>query len=315
LYKSFENPTEFMPETHLLKWDCESEEEISELPSLPSLLKASLGSGGDGIYFVNTRSEILQVIKDHARKALASEGFIQSLIKMYGDVPDWNLQRYVRSLRIRNDTRRTQFRVYAVSCNNRIFVYKKGEVRLPEWNIDLDNAISSNISLREELSEDNHNISGEARPYNDERNKTLTERHTVEEVEEIRQLNPILIEHSILALQALRPTIEKSRTSNESNAPLSPLTDAATVDSLDNPSTHKIAERIFIPMAIVGIDLIIDRETLRPLIVEFNNNPAMAKKASNMSENYKAHLISFVVALFKLGISNGNAADDFELVF
>ena len=71
--------------------------------------------------------------------------------------------------------RRTQFRVYAIyeSKSQCVWVYNQVEVRLPEWDIDLEevalNVMSSEI--------------GTPRPYNQQRNKTLTDRRTLHEIE------------------------------------------------------------------------------------------------------------------------------------
>eukprot|EP01035_Chromulina_nebulosa_P026628 gene26628-34880_t len=59
----------YLPASQLIEWDCEDLSYISELPSQPALLKAPLGSGGFGLYFVYSKYDVLEVIRGHRTRA------------------------------------------------------------------------------------------------------------------------------------------------------------------------------------------------------------------------------------------------------
>ena len=82
-----------MPSTHLFPW-CASPEEVAaiSLPTTPALLKSSIGSGGWGLYFVQSIQDVSAIVQVSATRARAHEGFIAGLARTYGGVPDWCLQ-------------------------------------------------------------------------------------------------------------------------------------------------------------------------------------------------------------------------------
>ena len=88
-----------MPITKLLPYDTNTINDIGILPSSPCLLKASLGSGGFGIYFIKDINDILTIMKWHKEKAEQTPGFIESLTKDFGRVPLWSLQEFIPSVR------------------------------------------------------------------------------------------------------------------------------------------------------------------------------------------------------------------------
>ena len=133
-----QNAGYLMPKTSLLSWDIDSLDEIGELPSSPALLKASLGSGGFGLYFVSNCVDVLSIIRAHSARARSFDGFLDSLRRDHGgDVPCWSLQSLVNS-----------YRVLGVSNN----VPPKSS---KEWNT----AQAANISIDNILSNDNDRIS------------------------------------------------------------------------------------------------------------------------------------------------------------
>ena len=96
-----QNAGYLMPKTSLLSWDIDSLDEIGELPSSPALLKASLGSGGFGLYFVSNCEDVLSIIRAHSARARSFDGFLDSLRRDHGgDVPCWSLQSLVNSYRV-----------------------------------------------------------------------------------------------------------------------------------------------------------------------------------------------------------------------
>ena len=96
-----QNAGHLMPKTSLLNWDIDSLDEIGELPSSPALLKASLGSGGFGLYFVSNCVDVLSIIRAHSARARSFDGFLDSLRRDHGgDVPCWSLQSLVNSYRV-----------------------------------------------------------------------------------------------------------------------------------------------------------------------------------------------------------------------
>ena len=88
-----------MPKTTLLNWDINNVDQVCKLPTVPALLKAALGSGGFGLYFVYSESDVLAIIKAHADRAKTFPGFLDSLSRDHGNVPSWSLQSVVNSYR------------------------------------------------------------------------------------------------------------------------------------------------------------------------------------------------------------------------
>ena len=73
----------YMPASHLIEWDCEDISYLSEFPSRPALLKAPLGSGGFGLYFVFSKFDVLEVIRGHRKRAEEHPGFLDELQRDY----------------------------------------------------------------------------------------------------------------------------------------------------------------------------------------------------------------------------------------
>ena len=272
LYKSFCTcgVQNVMPFTVLLPWNCSSEIDIPEnvlLNSEPFLLKAALGSGGYGLYFVHNRADVIKVIKNHASKADGVSGFVENLKSSYGDVPSWSLQYLVPSLRL-SDGRKCQFRAYILLLENSLYIYETMEARIVCWDLDVKGGA---------LTEDEAFFCDgtSALPYNHGRMKTRTSRVLVTEMEELRIGEDSLKNCTTRAFVALRPEIE------------------LRIDR--NTTGHK-------RIAVAAVDLLLD-DSYNAYIVEINNNPAIPAENKQMSVQYKEHLVTLVSDTFKLGLS------------
>lgn len=156
-----------MPKTILLPWNhsFSTPDDLPSLPTYPSLLKAPLGSGGFGLYFVYNKVDVAEVIRGQKKRALQEEGFIEKLHKdpQYKDHPlSWSLQEYITPIEaivpisINSDEekkfhedekekiinnkiyRRTQVRGYIIEMNGKLYLNKMLEVRCPLWSFDLE---------------------------------------------------------------------------------------------------------------------------------------------------------------------------------
>ena len=285
LYRELHNQKAgyLMPKTLLLNWDIENENEIGELPSTPALLKAALGSGGFGLYFVYNKHDVLSVIKAHADRAKSFAGFLDLLQRDHGGhIPCWSLQSLVNSHRVdvgehplqnessaitskititeqdesdskenNNDysknknknKKRCQIRVYVVCRGMHLYMYHTYEARMPSWDVDLDEELIPNeeknknknehstttksaqlekknvlsdtdeIVEKEEVEEKTMTVeefeeyccsdSG-ARPYNLERNKSVTERYVFDELSDLTHAKDVVgncVREAMLALK------------------------------------------------------------------------------------------------------------------
>ena len=117
-----QNANHLMPKTILLDWDVNNINDIDNLPSSPALLKAALGSGGFGLYFVNNKQDVLSIIRKHADRARSYPGFLDSLRSDYGgNVPSWSLQALINSYRsngISNDSRNIKASIKTEKASN-----------------------------------------------------------------------------------------------------------------------------------------------------------------------------------------------------
>jgi hypothetical protein len=78
----------------MIPWNVEVASHVPNT-NYPALLKAPLGSGGNSLYFVYSAEDVVEVAKNHAKKALEEENFMNGLIKDYGHAPTWTLQHIV----------------------------------------------------------------------------------------------------------------------------------------------------------------------------------------------------------------------------
>ena len=66
-----------MPTTVFIPWDVATLNNIPDLPTNPALLKAALGSGGYGLYFIHTKQHALSIALAHAQRAQQFDGFLE----------------------------------------------------------------------------------------------------------------------------------------------------------------------------------------------------------------------------------------------
>jgi hypothetical protein len=268
-----------MPTTLLIPWDCDVEPQFTFDPS-QYILKAALGSGGYGLYFISSPGDILSIVRNHADKARRTEGFCEGLLRDYGRVPSWSLQTRVSSLEVLGG-RKCQFRAYIVLRNTSMFIYKVCEVRLPFWD----------TSIEEPLREDEAFFCGGsgAIPYNFQRRKVSTERRLVRELPEIAGIEDSLLQVMRRAFSALKEPILSKLASRWSG-----------------PEVSDRAE-----MAIAGVDLMVDKD-FSVYIVELNNNPAMPAPDKNMSEAYRSHLSILVRDMIQVGLTGHTDLTSFQ---
>jgi hypothetical protein len=301
-----------MPPTELINWDAKTVADVGDFPTTPALLKAALGSGGFGLYFVTEKHHALSIVQAHATRAQQFDGFLEGLRRDHdGMVPSWSLQALVQPRRLSSGRRRCQVRAYVVVCERpgcgvQLYCYRDLEVRMPSWDIDLDATINAPAVSAPVLPETEGKLqqdfitgqtlsvaefeeyccaNGVGRPYNKDRNKTETDRLMLDEVPELVPLKGALTANVREAMVALQPAIM-----NYCSSP-----------GIDNKSRTQ--------MAIAGLDLLVD-ESGQAYLIEINNNPAMPQATKKMSPLYRSHLITMAGNMIKLGLVYGVGQED-----
>lgn len=276
-YLSSRGRSDVMPPTLLVPWDCTTLHQL-EIPEVliprigkPVMLKAALGSGGYGLYFIEDIADILPIARNHAVKAGSVDNFIENLRRDYGCVPCWSLQYLVPSIKL-NDGRKCQFRSYVVVAGCEMYMYGNIEARIVCW----DASVVSQDRLR--TDEEAFCAGSTARPYNHGRLKANTERILIDEIAELKAGQEALSECTFKAFRALRPDIESRM---------------EEIVNLDSTSCR---------LAVAGVDLLLTSD-YKAYIVEINNNPAMPGETKKMSRAYRKHLKDLVSDIVKLGLS------------
>lgn len=299
-----------MPRTYLLPWDTE---DIPNFLSFPAMLKAPLGSGGFGLYFVFAKEDVYEVMKNHRLRAKKEEKTIENIEKaFYSEYPlSWSLQELVlpQLCSVPGDemaTRKSQVRAYVVECNGSMYMYNTIEVRLPSWDVDLSQTLAAEskkipVAVQKDVNEvpkwsdpvENECCgNSNARPYNEKRNKGDTERYLLKEISELVSSEKAIRDCVMTAFTALAPK-------------LSARADAYQL--LKQQSSPTRADEV--SLSVVGIDLLVRRketsdDEFEALIVEVNNNPAMPGSAKQMSPAYRQHLIDFNQSIISLGLQH-----------
>jgi hypothetical protein len=309
-----------MPYTVLIQWDA-SDAEIEQISwtflekfNKKAMLKAPMGSGGFGLYYVYHPRDIIPIVQNHRRRAEIDPSFLQNLLASYGEYgPCWSLQEVIHSYLLPTpitnsdmilkdgNIRRTQVRMYAIVCDNVFCIYHEGiEVRMPAWDIDIDNILEEEALYfggdldvqstsppnkrrpwSEEVEEECCGV-GNGRPYNEQRNKQRTTRYMLEELGDMNNARHAIVNCMIQVCQALRTHIMHQHTKTQ------------------NPNE--------VSMGIMGVDLLVSQPDIahdnnwRVVVVEVNNNPAMPGSNKSMSSLYRQHLIDMMSAFFALGI-------------
>jgi hypothetical protein len=270
--------SEAMPRTVLLPWDCTT---LTETPEFPCLLKAALGAGGHGIYFVEDESEALTVVQNHAEKARENPEFLDKLLSEYGDVPSWSLQNLFPTIRVRDD-KKCQVRCYVVFSNNSLFLHNEVEVRVPSW----DSVVGENLSSHEEACCNGSN----ARPYNYGRRKVDTDRVLLNEVPELQGSQAAILGLMSNTFIALKSSLEMHISRDKPG------------DSLSFQPNE---------IAVAGVDLLVDT-AFNVVIVEVNNNPALPSADKKMSNAYSLHVHELVREILWLGLTRSTEGTKFS---
>lgn len=294
-------PADAMPPTLLLPWDAsgtastvEAVQAFMDERQGRVLLKAALGSGGHGLYFVSDAADVLKVIKAHAALAEARDGFLDGLRAQYGgEVPMWSLQALLQPALVSG--RRSQVRMYVVFVESLgcCFFHPHAEVRLPFWEGTDEDEARGGLEL--DAYEQGVCVGSRAVPYNHGRVKRETERLMLSECPELSGSENALCACLRRAFSALSPELQLSVVSSPAEA-------EAVVSR----------ERV----AVIGADLLVQRSEssgqnlimFQAHLLEVNNNPAIPQPDKHrMSPAYRAHLVSFCAALVELGLSGGRA--------
>ncbi len=271
---------------------------VGNLPTIPAILKSSIGSGGWGLFFVHTPADVLRIIRSNANAALKSNGFIASLERTYGNMPCWGLQSLVDSVRIK-DGRKPQIRAYFYTIGGSLYYYKSFEVRLPLWDKEQEQ------EKEKEREKDGEEVVGEmelelshcigcapnTRPYNYLRNKRATERYTLTELSELAGASE--------RIESLLQSVG-SRLTDLLTHPSSTTTTTSSSTTATTTTSITAAELKLTECAIIGCDLMLDQD-LKPYLVEVNNNPAMPGPGKNMTELYRFQLVGMVADMLRLG--------------
>lgn len=309
-----QNLQDLMPKTILIPWDVKTEDQLTVilnsdvLPHPNNLLKSAVGSGGSALYFVNTLSDVLEVVKSHANRAMQFEGFIDGLKKSNnGKVPSWSIQRLISPVYSLKHSCKTQVRVYVVKCMNSLYICNSFEVRLPYWDntstcLEEFNSSSRSDNVNLQRSDIESILVGEgcAIPYNEGRNKSETQRFHLDEIDDLS--GSYMAIHTVVstAFKALATPIQIND-DNESN----------------QYDFHRNNQFKTNRIAVAGIDVVVEiackstsdlhdkhiRNGFRAYIIEVNSNPALASPDKRMSDKYKAHLDNFIYGIVKLGLN------------
>jgi hypothetical protein len=307
-----------LPKTILIPWDVldhHSDEKptiyslVAEFPSSPALLKAPMGSGGFGIYFVYHIDDVIEVLRNHRLRAEKDSTFMASINHQYSkeDIQlCWSLQELVQPIRCflpRNSylssdldlvEHKTQVRAYVVALDGNLFLYRELETRCPLWDIDLDLTLTTENELNSRRShsgdrpvrsqgwsdsvEEECCGKGHARPYNEQRNKRLTKRYLLRELPELVPSIHCVLSNVQVCMATLRPLL---------------LEEAGQEAKT---------------LGIIGIDLLVSHGSkssdYEVKLVEVNNNPAMPQEDRSMSSAYRQHLATLQKSLIALSLTS-----------
>jgi hypothetical protein len=315
---------QYLPKTSLIPWnffenipdekECEKKlkEFLPAFPSSPAVLKAPMGSGGFGIYFVYHNLDIIEIVKNHALRAHKEPDFLPKLLQSYSKEEIsicWSLQEFIHPIKCQIPTdsltsslQRTQVRAYLVECQSVFYLYNDYEVRCPCWDIPLEDTLQEEFSLysQEEIRQQYQERGtpwvdpveeeccgkGFARPYNEKRNKKLTYRYMIEELPELIPTIPVITERLQECFSDLKDLLLRERE------------EAIKQTTASQSSTGSGT----VTLSVIGIDLLVsatgsEKNPYEVKIVEVNNNPAMPKKGKLMTERYESHLMIFHQAI------------------
>jgi hypothetical protein len=315
----------YLPKTILIPWNVLEETEgadsreilqsfIPVFPSYPSVLKAPMGSGGFGIYFVYHIDDIIEIMKNHLLRAKNVDKFIEKIEKLYQNEEislSWSLQEFIQPIKSIlpieggcSEPQRTQVRAYIIECESQFFLYKDYEVRCPCWDLPLEETLKEEQEkYSNEENRQNERIghwddpiedeccgrNGYGRPYNEKRNKKLTYRFMISELSELESTIPVITKTLIDCFVDLKALLLREKQEEE-----------------ELKKVSKDSSFPSVTFAVIGIDLLVSKNVMGDFevkIVEVNNNPAMPQEGKLMSQLYLRHLIELQKSFVSLTLS------------
>ena len=270
------------------------------------LLKAALGAGGFGLYFISNAKDCLDVIQGHRDFANKQDGFIDRLRRDYGEVPKWSLQALVHPVQVLYDgeLRKSQVRAYACAVNDKVFLYNLHEVRLPIWAKATASESDDHASTRVKDMEVENELCGtsNAIPYNQGRLKVETMRLMLSECKELSTADRDIhacAKRFIESCAGLHSRLQTMRKTGDFVANINP----------SENWTHS-------SMGILGIDLIVSykdssRTAFDVFVLEANCNPALPQPSKHlMSEAYRSHICKLCENMVNLGLADAAETSD-----
>lgn len=323
----------YLPRTRLVPWnifggvdraDCleKLRKFVGQFPSTPAVLKAPMGSGGFGIYFVYHYDDIIEIMLNHSRRAREDVQFLSKIEQTYSleSIPlSWSLQEFICPIKCELPAisrlecgvkQRTQVRAYVIECEGKFYLYRDYEVRCPSWDIPLEEVLAEELSLYsqsenrvggrtvvwEDPTEEECCGKGFGRPYNEKRNKKFTYRFVLDEVDELVPAIPTITARLLECFHDLKDLL---------------LLERGKALATASPSALRM-----VTSSIIGIDLLVahsaDGNEFEVKIVEVNNNPAMPMQGKQMSPSYEKHLVELHMSFIGLNIHHSletNSAD------
>jgi len=271
------------------------------------VLKAALGSQGDGIYFLDSLNEICNILKQHKKRALEEKGFLESLYNYKGRIPCWVLQAEIYPPLLLQEGKKFHLRSYILIIESptnsnedhasdksfsmcKSYVYHHHEVR-----------IASEPVQKETKPADCQN---ESKPLPSLRNRKAyitngagsdsTQRCLLHQTPELKSLN-------------LGSKLEKF------------LAKLFSIDLLPEINLQlKKSKSTYLPItkfAIAGVDVMMDANG-QLFVLEVNVNPA-APPENVLDKSFHDHLIEFMHSLIQaLAFETNNDKDtNSELCF
>jgi hypothetical protein len=322
------------PTSILIKWDVTKDEcnnvVGSRLPSLHdhednslnnnnnsgtepdiAVLKAPLGSRGEGIYFVGSIDEMYEIIEANRDKTYeAGQDFLENIIETKGRIPSWVLQAEIRPPLLIKDGRKFHIRTYVVVVEKLyhedmidVYMYNRHEVRIAAERVsDQESIVADSLGLtgskqRGRLAHITNGSSSE-----------LTERVLLQDVDELMAMNMQDKVNTFVAQAFGRHFVPDMirRVARQEQM----VQQAARIAS---PTSSSAAPFPTSKFAMAGVDLMVTKEG-RLYLLEVNNNPA-APPAHLTKDPFADHLVGYMTDLVGLVLGLRNMPDTDNATF
>eukprot|EP00978_Attheya_sp_CCMP212_P010251 scaffold24666_cov49-Attheya_sp.AAC.3 len=321
------------PTSILIKWDVTKDEcnnvVGSRLPSLHdhedtnnntntagtepdiAVLKAPLGSRGEGIYFVGSIDEMYEIIEANRDKTYeAGQDFLENIIATKGRIPSWVLQAEIRPPLLITDGRKFHIRTYVVVVEKLyhedmidVYMYNRHEVRIAAERVsDQESIVADSLGLtgskqRGRLAHITNGASSE-----------LTERVLLQDVEELMAMNMQDKVNTFVAQAFGRHFVPDMirRVARQEQM----VQQAAARNASPSSSSSSSAAATPFPtskFAMAGVDLMVTKDG-RLYLLEVNNNPA-APPAHLTKDPFADHLVGYMTDLVGLVLGLRNMPD------